>query len=84
MQGVVQKQAIFRQRILRQTHIVDQQEVADRSLVLDLLGKELSEDSAHMVGIGSHVLENFTIAIILLIRVNLRSWMIPECGVVLK
>ena len=56
MQGAVQKQAIFRQRILRQTHIVDKQEVADRSLVLDLLRKELSEDSAHMVGIGGRAL----------------------------
>jgi hypothetical protein len=56
MQGAVQKQAIFRQRILRQTHIVDQQEVADRSLVLDLLRKELSKDSAHVVGIGGRAL----------------------------
>ena len=58
MQGAVQKQAIFRQRILRQTHIVDQQEVADRSLVLEILRKELyEEDSAHVVvGIGGRAL----------------------------
>ena len=38
--GLVQKETVAGQRILRQTHVVNQQEVADSSLVLDFLAEE--------------------------------------------
>ena len=51
--------------------------MADRSLVLDLLRKELSEHSAHIVGVGGWVIVLVTIARNILIRMYLRSWVIP-------
>ena len=84
MHGAVQELAVERQRVLGQTHIVDQQEMADGSLVLQLLRKEQSQDRAHISGVpGGWVVVVVVGFGFLAARVYLRGGVEPVVRVIL-
>ena len=85
MHGAVQELAVERQRVLGQTHIVDQQEMADGSLVLQLLRKEQSQDRAHISGVpgGYNVVGGGAGFCFLATRVDLRGGVEPMVRVIL-